>query len=98
MLKAPDESMLKGLRDPAILVVLYGLRREEAALLQVSDIQERRGIQHLKINSKAGIRYLPFHPVAAGRIHLYLERSGHHQEDRKVPRFRPLRGPTGTGV
>lgn len=39
------------------------------------------------------------HPVAAGRIHLYLERSGHHLNDKKVPLFIPLRGkPTGAGV
>ncbi|MCF5245531.1 tyrosine-type recombinase/integrase [Pseudomonas syringae] len=102
LLEAPDESTLKGLRDRAILAVLLyqGLRREEAALLQVSDIQERRGIQHLKIHGKGGkIRYLPLHPVAAGRIHLYLERSGHHLDDKKVPMFKPLRGrSTGAGV
>ncbi len=102
LLEAPDESTLKGLRDRAILAVLlyHGLRREEAALLQVSDIQERRGIQHLKIHGKGGkIRYLPLHPVAAGRIHLYLERSGHHLDDKKVPMFKPLRGrSTGAGV
>ncbi|MFA0965252.1 tyrosine-type recombinase/integrase [Pseudomonas amygdali] len=102
LLEAPDESTLKGLRDRAILAVLlyHGLRREEAAQLQVSDIQERRGIQHLKIHGKGGkVRYLPLHPVAAGRIHLYLERSGRHLDDKKVPLFIPLRGkPTGAGV
>ncbi len=97
LLDAPDESTLKGLRDRAILAVLlyHGLRREEAALLQVNDIQERRGIQHLKIYGKGGkVRYLPLHPVAAGRIHSYPERSRHHHEDRKVPLFMPLRGRT----
>ncbi|EPN48758.1 hypothetical protein A245_29695, partial [Pseudomonas syringae pv. actinidiae ICMP 19096] len=45
LLEAPDETTLKGQRDRALLAVLlyHGLRREEAALLQVSDIQERRG-------------------------------------------------------
>ncbi|KPB50660.1 Phage integrase family site specific recombinase [Pseudomonas coronafaciens pv. oryzae] len=102
LLEAPDESTLKGLRDRAILAVLlyHGLRREEAAQLQVSDIQERRGIQHMKIHGKGGkVRYLPLHPVAAGRIHLYLERSGHHSDDNKVPLFISLRGKsTGAGV
>lgn len=102
LLEAPDESTLKGQRDRAILAVLlyHGLRREEAAQLQVSYIQERRGIQHLKIHGKGGkVRYLPLHPVAAGRIHLYLERSGHHLDDKKVPLFIPFRGkPTGAGV
>ena len=92
LLEAPDETTLKGQRDRAILAVLlyHGLRRGEAALLQVSDIQERRGIQHLKVHGK--VRYLPMHPVAAGRIHQYLESSGHHLADRKVPLFIPLRG------
>ncbi|EFW77351.1 hypothetical protein ALQ03_200019 [Pseudomonas savastanoi pv. glycinea] len=102
LLEAPDESTLKGRRDRAMLAVLlyHGLRREEAAQLQVSDIQERRGIQHLKIHGKGGkVRYLPLHPVAAGRIHLYLERSGHHLDDKKVPLFISLRGKsTGAGV
>ncbi len=54
LLEAPDESTLKGLCDRAIFAVLlyHGLRREEAALLQVSDIQDRRGIQHLQIHGK----------------------------------------------
>ncbi|WP_155497270.1 tyrosine-type recombinase/integrase, partial [Pseudomonas syringae group genomosp. 3] len=82
----------------ALLAVL--LRREEAALLQVSDIQDRRGIQHLKVHGKGGkVRYLPLHPVAAGRIHQYLESSGHHLAERKVPLFIPLRGKlTGAGI
>lgn len=102
LLEAPDETTSKGLRDRALLAVLlyHGLRREEAALLQVSDIQDRRGIQHLKVHGKGGkVRYLPLHPVAAGRIHQYLESSGHHWADRKVPLFIPLRGKlTGAGI
>lgn len=102
LLDEPDETTLKGQRDRALLAVLlyHGLRREEAALLQVSDIQDRRGIQHLKVHGKGGkVRYLPLHPVAAGRIHLYLESSGHHLADRKVPLFIPLRGKlTGAGI
>ncbi|KPX21617.1 Phage integrase [Pseudomonas amygdali pv. dendropanacis] len=38
------------------------------------------------------VRYLPLHPIAADRIHQYLESSGHHLADRKVPLFIPLRG------
>jgi hypothetical protein len=38
------------------------------------------------VHGKGGkVRYLPLHPVAARRIHLYLESSGHHLVDRKVP-------------
>ena len=102
LLEAPDPSTLKGQRDRAILAVLlyHGLRREEAALLKVADILERRGIQHLRIHGKGGkLRYVPLHPVAADRIYTYLEQSGHHREDPKAPLFRPLRGrQTGAGI
>lgn len=102
LLEAPDPTSLKGQRDRAILAVLlyHGLRREETAQLMVSDIQERRGIQHLQIHGKGGkLRYVPLHPVAAERLHTYLEASGHHQEHANAPLFRPLRGPkTGSGI
>jgi len=102
LLEAPEPATLKGQRDRAILAVLlyHGLRREEAARLLVEDIQERRGIKHLRIHGKGGkIRYLPLHPVAAERIHAYLDTSGHHLEADKAPLFRPLRGPkTGGGI
>lgn len=102
LLDAPDPRTLKGRRDQAILAVLlyHGLRREEAALLHVDDIQERRGIKHLRIHGKGGkLRFLPLHPVAAERIYVYLEASGHHQVDAKSPLFIPLRGKsTGLGL
>jgi site-specific recombinase XerD len=102
LLKVPHETTLKGLRERAVLAVLLyrGLRREEAALLQVSDTQDRRGIQHLKVFGTGGkVLSLPLHPVAAGRIHQYLESSWHHLADRKVPLFIPLRGKlTGAGI
>lgn len=102
LLDAPGVSTLKGMRDRAILAVLlyHGLRREEAAVLMVGDIQERRGIKHLQIHGKGGkLRYLPLHPFAAERIYAYLERSGHHLIELKAPLFMPLRGiQTGTGM
>ena len=102
LLEAPDPDTLKGKRDRAILAVLlyHGLRREEAAQLMVADIQERRGIKHLRIHGKGGkLRFLPLHPVAAERIHAYLVMSGHQLVDAKAPLFVPLRGrPTGTGI
>ncbi|OCR25247.1 integrase [Pseudomonas syringae] len=102
LLDAPNPATLKGLRDRAILAVLlyHGLRREEAAQLMVSDIQERRGIKHLQIHGKGGkLRYLPLHPVAAERIHAYLQVSEKHQADGKAPLFMPLRGlQTGAGI
>jgi len=102
LLEAPDPTSLKGQRDRALLAVLlyHGLRREEAARLQVDDLQQRRGIQHLQIHGKGGkLRYVPLHPVAAERLHTYLQASGHHQEHVNAPLFRPLRGPkTGLGI
>lgn len=102
LLEAPDPTTLKGKRDRAILAVLlyHGLRREEAARLGVVDLQERRGIKHLRIHGKGGkLRYLPLHPVAAERIYAYLELSGHHLEQPNAPLFMPLRGRnTGAGV
>ncbi|EKN6183404.1 integrase [Yersinia enterocolitica] len=102
LLEAPDPDTLKGQRDRAILAVLlyHGLRREEAAQLLVSDIQERRGIKHLQIHGKGGkLRYVPLHPIAAERIFTYLEHSGHQLDNPKAPLFRPLRGrQTGAGI
>jgi site-specific recombinase XerD len=100
LLDAPDLTTLKGLRDRAILAVLlyHGLRRAEAVQLSAGDIVERRGIRHLLIHGKGGkVRYLPLHPVAADRIHAYLEQSGHHLVNPKGPLFLPLRGPTDRG-
>lgn len=93
---------MKGKRDLAILAVLlyHGLRREEAAQLMVADIQERRGIRHLRIHGRGGkLRFLPLHPLAAERIHDYLEMSGHQLVDAKAPLFAPLRDrSTGNGI
>ena len=102
LLDAPDPDTLKGKRDRALLAVLlyHGLRREEAAQLRLADLQERRGIKHLRIHGKGGkLRFLPLHPVDAERIYIYLEASGHDLQDGKAPLFHPLRGrTTGAGI
>lgn len=102
LLDAPPTRSLKGLRDRAILAVLlyHGLRREECAQLLLNDLQERRGIRHLRILGKGRkLRFLPLHPVAAERIHAYLEKSGHHFVEPQGPLFVPLRGrTTGAGI
>jgi len=102
LLEAPNPKTLIGQRDRAILAVLlyHGLRREEAALLMAADLQERRGIKHLRIHGKGNkLRFLPLHPVASERIYAYLEASEHHQLDSKAPLFLPLRGrSTGAGI
>lgn len=46
LLEAPDPASIKGQCDRAILAVLlyHGMRREEAASLQLYDLQQRRGL------------------------------------------------------
>ncbi|POP74131.1 tyrosine-type recombinase/integrase [Pseudomonas syringae] len=101
LLDAPDTETLKGLRDRAILAVLlyHGLRREEAAQLKTGDLQERRGIKHLRVHGKGSkIRFLPLHPVAAERIYAYLEQDV-ERDTAPGPLFRSLRGTTtGAGI
>ncbi|MCS4315542.1 site-specific recombinase XerD [Pseudomonas sp. BIGb0381] len=100
LLTAPDGWTLKGIRDRAILAVLlyHGLRREEVAQLMTSDLQDRRGIKHLQVRGKGGkTRYLPLHPVAADRIHAYLERDS-EREPGHGPLFRSMRGRTTGGA
>jgi site-specific recombinase XerD len=99
---APQADSLKELRDQAIPAVLlhHGLRREECAQLQLHDLQERRGIKHLRILGKRGkLRFLPQYPITTERIHAHLEQSGHHLIDPHGSLFVPLQGhSTGTGI
>lgn len=83
LLQVADASTLRGRRDRAILATLlyHGLRRAELCALRVADIQERRGVKHLRIRGKGSkIRYVPLHPGAADAIAAYLEAAGHAQE------------------
>lgn len=94
LLRAPDEKAegLKLLRDKAILSTLlfHALRREELCLLKVGDLEERRGVKHLKVSGKGGkTRYLPLNPGSASLIYEYLAIAGHGQ-DRQLPLFRRL--------
>lgn len=94
LLTAPDQGPegLKVLRDKAMLSTLlfHALRREELCLLKVGDIEERRGVKHLKVSGKGGkTRYLPLNPGSATLIYDYLAFAGHGQ-DRQLPLFRRL--------
>ena len=92
LLNAPPPDTLKGKRDRAILAVLlyHGLRREELCALKVRDLQDRRGIKHLRVHGKGSkIRFVPAHPAALARVEEYLEMAG-HREDAGGPLFRPV--------
>lgn len=100
LLRAPDGTTLRGLRDRAMLATLlyHGLRRAELCALRIMDLQDRRGVRHLQVHGKGGkIRYLPMHPAAAGEIATYLEQAGHGDE-KTGPLFRPLSNNTRDSV
>lgn len=99
LLDAPDSTTGKGKRDRAILAVLlyHGLRRAEVCLLDVGDLQERRGVKHLRVQGKGGkLRYVPLHPAAAARIEDYLVHAGHAGEKTSAL-FRALHNPGAGG-
>lgn len=100
LLAAPDTSTLQGLRDRAILATLlyHGLRRAELCALHLVDLQDRRGVRHLRVLGKGSkVRYVPLHPAAAGDIAAYLEAAG-HGDDKAAPLFQPVsNNARGTG-
>lgn len=93
LLNAPDASTLQGQRDRAILSTLlyHGLRRAELCALTVGDVQQRRGVAHLRIHGKGGkLRYVPLHPGTAEVIDAYLQTAG-HASDALGALFRPIK-------
>jgi integrase/recombinase XerD len=93
LLNAPDATTLQGQRDRAILSTLlyHGLRRAELCALTVGDVQQRRGVAHLRIHGKGGkLRYVPLHPGTAECIAIYLQAVG-HGEDKHGALFRPIK-------
>ena len=93
LLEAPDATTLPGKRDRALLSTLlyHGLRRAELCSLTVGDLQQRRGVMHLRVHGKGSkIRYVPLHPATAERIDAYLQAAG-HGEDKAGGLFRALK-------
>jgi len=93
LLDAPDATTLSGKRDRALLSTLlyHGLRRAELCSLAVGDLQQRRGVMHLRVQGKGSkIRYVPLHPATAERIDAYLQAAG-HGEDKQGGLFRPVK-------
>jgi site-specific recombinase XerD len=94
LLDAPDASTLKGKRDRAILAVFlyHGLRCEELCRLIVRDIQDRRGVKHIRVHGKRDkIRFVPAHVAALQRIAAYVEAAG-HADQLDAPLFRAVQG------
>lgn len=93
LLELPDPHTLKGKRDRALLSVFlyHGLRREELCTLTVGDVENRRGVAHLKVHGKGGkLRYVPLHPATAGLLDEYLQAAG-HAVSLPAPMFQPVR-------
>ena len=59
-------------------LLYHGLRRAELCALAVSDLQQRRGVMHLRIQGKGGkLCYLQRHPGTVDVINGYLEAGGY---------------------
>src|ERR1700722_3513941 len=70
LLDAPDPATLKGKRERAILAVFlyHGLRCEELCRLKVCDLQDRRGVKHIRVHGKRNkVRFVPVHVAALER-------------------------------
>ncbi len=99
LLSSPDAATLQGKRDRAILSTLlyHGLRRAELCALTVGDLQQRRGVMHLRIHGKGGkLRYLPLHPGTAEMLDAYLQTAG-HASDAQGAMFRPVKSNRNVG-
>lgn len=91
LLRTPDVSTVKGLRDRAILAALLGcgLRREEAAGLQVRHLQQREGrwvIVDL-VGKRNKTRSVPMPGWAKAALDAWMAQAGITEG----PVFRPLR-------
>jgi hypothetical protein len=77
-------------RDPPHAAVTTYCAAPTLCALHLVDLQERRGVRHLRVHGKgATIRYVPLHPAAAGAIAAYLEVIC-HCDDKAVPLFQPV--------
>lgn len=76
VLRQPDIHRPGGLRDRAILEMLYstGLRRMEIANLNVSDIDNERGLVFVRQGKWRKDRWVPISERALAWVHLYLEK------------------------
>ncbi len=77
VLRRPDSRSMLGLRDRAVLEVLYstGLRRAEVAHLHVADIDQVRGVVLVRAGKGQRDRVVPCGKRALGWVRRYLKRS-----------------------
>jgi integrase/recombinase XerD len=87
---------LKGKRDRAIIFTLahHALQRAELCNLKVKDIQQRRGMVHLRFHDKRGkIRFISMHSEKQRVINKYLNTAG-YGKDVAGPLFRSVKNNT----
>jgi site-specific recombinase XerD len=80
ILDAPSDKTLQGLRDRAILSILFqaGPRRAEVASMKVRDFHTNMGYAAIRFIRKGGEEHsLSLNPQTAQRIDLYLNAAGH---------------------
>ncbi len=75
LLSQPDTSDIKGMRDKAMLEILYatGIKVSELVGLQVDDVNLQ--LSFIRCGDGEKERFIPIYPVAAKAISLYLEKS-----------------------
>ena len=75
LLSQPDTSDIKGMRDKAMLEVLYatGIKVTELINLTVDDVNLQ--LSFIRCGSGDKERFIPIYPIAAKAVSLYLEKS-----------------------
>ena len=94
MLDAPNPSTLQGIRDRAVLHILFyaGCRVGEVGPLKVRDLFEDAGYWVLRFTIKGGkTNAVAIHPELTAMLRGYLDVAG-HGDDRNGPLIRPVRG------
>ncbi len=75
LLSQPDTSDIKGMRDKAMLEILYatGIKVSELVGLQIDDVNIQ--LSFIRCGEGEKERFIPIYPVAAKAISLYIEKS-----------------------
>jgi integrase/recombinase XerD len=91
LLQQPNMSFRGGIRDRAIMEVLYAtaVRKNELLSLEVHDVDLRDGVIHVRKGKGKRQRVVPLGKTAAGYLREYLEKIRPHY-NRKHPKERRL--------